>query len=349
MSPHTVTGRRNESKTTWAASAMNEVPLKALLDRIVPDPWRTANPYSEAFASATSQVLNAASDADRSEVLSAWLEANQPCLFGRTAAKLRRIEFCFLSEADLYAGDDHVTGRIAKHRLQWRRRAFKGESSAFIILAYSELFASAEPNDDLFLLAQKLAELYLMQEVPEDAIRHDTVMLKTPTERLSWKVGANFFGAQGEGRWWADHRIPAGFGLSMNSVGHFACVNRMERGGAEGDQRYGLDSALRIAMQLLNSTLPGPDGRNTWLLEVADKPEPVAVRCPVALPKALNGKNRCEYAGLYHTDQTLPRAYFLPDPRRPEGPHVDGLDLTYLFHDSPDNPDYRWMGVGVPE
>ena len=67
------------------------------------------------------------------------------------------------------------------------------------------------------------------------------------------------------------------------------------------------------------------------------------------LPRNLAGKNRCEYAGLYHTDQTLPSTYFNPATLRPEGPAFDNLDLTYLHRDSPDNPDYKSMGAGQTE
>jgi hypothetical protein len=335
---------------------MNETPLRTLLDRLVPDPWREEIPFETEFAKANDDLLGASCHRARAKLLGAWLARHQPCIFGGTQAREGRIVYCFLTENDLLAGEDHVIGTIAARRFRWRSRALRGETSAFVILALSPLLARAEPNDDLFALAQKLVESYLMKEVPADLIRHDDLVLRTPAGNRGWRVGVNFFGAQGDGRWWQDHRIPGGIALSMNSVGHWAYAQRLKRGELTEDQRYGLDAALTLAMKLINGTkpgmdksAPGPNGRNTWLHSVADRPEPPGISCPVPLPKALAEYNRCQYAGLYHTDQTLPRCYFNPASCRPPGPPIDDLDLTYLHHDAPDNPDYRTMGLGVPE
>lgn len=335
---------------------MNETPLKTLLDRLVPDAWRRQTPFESSFAKANAALLAATCHRTRAEILGAWLGRYQPCLFGSAQAKAGRIVYCFLTESDLYSGDDHVIGTIAARRFKWRSRALRGDSSAFVILALSQVLAEAEPNDDLLAVAQKLAESYLMKEVPADLIRHDDLLLRTPAGNRGWRVGVNFFGAQGDGRWWQDHRIPGGIALSMNSVGHWAYAQRLKHPEQMDSQRYGLDAALTVAMQLINGTKPGPDrsapgpeGRNTWLHSVADRSDRPGVGCPVALPKALAGLNRCEYAGLYHTDQTLPRSYFNPAPRRAVGPPIDDLDLTYLYHDSPDNPDFHAMGLGETE
>src|SRR5205823_13856784 len=79
---------------------------------------------------------------------------------------------------------------------------------------------------ELRALALKLCELYLERTVL-DEILHDGPILVInrdgeATERRSWKVGVNYFSAQGDGRWWHDHRIPGGMAFSMNSVGHMA-------------------------------------------------------------------------------------------------------------------------------
>lgn len=328
----------------------NDTPIESLLDRLIPDEWREKAPYAGSFGDCHSALLDAPSDERRAALLGAWLARHQPCLFGRQAARLGRIEYCFLTDTDLFKGDEHVAGKIALARLRWRRRGLKGESSAFVIHAVSSLLSNAEPNENLLAVAQRIAELYLLREVPPDVIRHDEIFLESEMGNLRWRVGVNYFGAQAEGRWWKDHRVPGGIALSMNSVGHLACANRLEKHSPINDQRYGLDAALTVAMQLLNTTVPNLAGaRNTWLHETKDRPEPADIRCPVSLPKALEGKNRCEYGGLYHTDQTLPSAYFSAAQHRPDGPTIDNLDLTYLHHDSPENPDYRRMGIGKLE
>ncbi len=325
-----------------------DLPLQELLDRLVPDAWRNDHPFASHFDASHRALIESSADVARAEVLSSWLAKEQPCLFGQDAAKRQRIEFCFLRQDDLLRGDNHIAGRIAQARLRWRRRGRKGDASAFVISVVSDFVAKSEPNAALFELAQRIVELYLCRDVPADKIVHDELFLEA-AECRSWKVGVNFFGAQGEGRWWKDHRILGGIAFSMNSVGHLACVRRLAKGAAETEQRHGLDAALLVAMQLINGTTPGVSGKNTWLHEVSVRPEPASVQCPVTLPKALAGKNRCEYGGLYHTDQTLPSAYFVAAERRPEGPPIENLDLTYLHNDSPDNAEYRTMGLGVTQ
>ena len=196
-------------------------------------------------------------------------------------------------------------------------------------------------------VARRIAELYLCRDVPTDKIVHDELFLEAKEHR-SWQVGMNYFSAQADGRWWKDHRIPGGMAFSMNSVGHMACMRRLGRDMSDDDQSQGLHWALRTAMQLLDATKPGVSGRNTWLHDREARPEPDIV-CPDDLGEALAAKNRCEYGGLYHTDQTLPSAYFTTSEVRSDVPTFDNLDLTYLHHDSPDNPDYVSMGAGIPE
>ena len=328
---------------------MESVPtLPELMDNLVADEWRVNNPFSPEVASCHAGLLAAQTSGQRSELLSHWLANHQPCFFGRFAAKKGMIDYCFLTENDLLRDERHVSGMIAQTRLAWRKRARRGESHAFVILAISDVLAKAKPNKAMFEVARRLAELYLCRDVPPDKIVHDELFLEAK-ECRSWKVGVNYFSSQGDGRWWKDHRIPGGIALSMNSVGHMACVHRLGKEMDEDDQSQGLHWALRTAMMLLNETKPGISGRDTWLHELQNRPEPPHIVCPDDLAKALKGKNRCEYGGLYHTDHTLPIAFFKPDVGRPEGPTLDDFNLTYLFHDSPDNPDYSLMGAGIPD
>ena len=65
------------------------------------------------------------------------------------------------------------------------------------------------------------------------------------------------------------------------------------------------------------------------------------------LPAFLEGSDYCRYHGLYHTDVTLPEAYFRPDVDRPADLPFHTLDFTYLFDHSLDNPDHLLMGRGL--
>jgi hypothetical protein len=351
-------GSRRDARSSWSrlmptatvrpCVAMSEESLLYLMDSLVADPWRLQQPFSMDFAPWHEGLLAAADDTQRAKLMDEWLGEHQPCLFGRHAAKQGRIAYCFLTQQDLDKDDDHVAGRIARARLNWRRRGRSGTSSAFVIVVISDAIARAQPDGALLRVCQRLVELYLCREAPSDRILHDELFLET-AEHRSWRVGVNFFGAQGDGRWWKDHRMPGGVALSMNSVGHHACVRRLNKGPTDPPQLWGLDQALILAMRLLDATTAGPSGRNTWLHAIAGYPEPAGASCSVEMPAILVGKNRFQYGGQYHTDQTLPRAYFDASVHRPAGPTVDDLDLTYLFLDSPDNPDYQSMGLGSPQ
>ena len=85
-------------------------------------------------------------------------------------------------------------------------------------------------------------------------------------------------------------------------------------------------------MMTIDRAAETSSGRATWLL-----PHPGSdsvPRCPIKLPSSLADKNHCEYAGYYHTDVTLPSAYFRPDVDRPADQCTQQLDLS-LFSGSP--------------
>jgi hypothetical protein len=51
----------------------------------------------------------------------------------------------------------------------------------------------------------------------------EQIYLQKPDARMTtwkWFAGVNYFCAQGDKRWWQDHRIPGGMAFSVNSVGH---------------------------------------------------------------------------------------------------------------------------------
>ena len=142
-------------------------------------------------------------------------------------AKQGRLALCLLTENDLEASDQDIRQRIEQARVDWKRLGVEGRSHGFLIVAVSRSIAFARPGPELHRLALKLCELY-MGKAASDEILHDRLILEIAggggeaPERRSWKVGVNYFSAQGDGRWWHDHRIPGGMAFSMNSVGHMA-------------------------------------------------------------------------------------------------------------------------------
>ena len=334
--------------------------ISTLLSELEADPFRRETPFDADVASTATLLEAATSHEESANALSAWLARFQPCFFGRIAARLGGLSYCFLSETDLMKSDEEIHDKIQTARREWRRKAFAGDSSGFVILAVSPKIAAAIPNDTVKRLAKRLCFLYIGRDQEDEIILED-VYLRIPGKQdaeMQWKAGINYFCAQGDKRWWQDHRIPGGMAFSINSVGHlvksfqvgrsfeeaWAKLNLHEEGWANF-KISSLGHALVTAMQTINNAANAVSGKATLLLPA--EPSQDASTCPVSLPKNLHGKNFCEYFGYYHTDFTLPREYFRPDVSRHPELRGQNLDFTYLFNESLDNPAFTEMGRGI--
>ena len=305
-------------------------------------------------------------DATDDEIIVAldrWLSRYQPCLFGRIAAKAGLIHYCLLRDEDLRRTDAHIKDKIQDERKKWTRLGFEGKASGFVIVLLSSRLNTALPSATIRAIALRVCSLYLLEEIESDQICLDHIYLEQPGSKRTtweWAAGINYFSAQGDKRWWQDHRIPAGMAFSVNSVGHMVKSGRLAKayrdleelmGTAAGDFRNpkvdSLAKALELAMRTIDLASSGPSGRATTLLPLAPDTESM-LRCPIELPASLTNKNHCEYEGDYHTDFTVPSEYFRPDVLRPKGMHRHRLDFTYLFNKDVDNPDFDLMGAGRP-
>jgi hypothetical protein len=329
-----------------------------------PDDWRASIGFSPEIEEANEKLFRPGiTDAEAEQVLSLWLQKHQPCLFGRIAAKLGAISYCILSEADLGQSDEFIKEKIQAARLAWTQDGFDSKKSAFVILAVSPRIANSLPGPEVRELARRLCYLYLEADIEMDNAHLEQIYLQKPGARLTtwkWLAGVNYFCAQGDKRWWQDHRIPGGMAFSVNSVGHLVksgmianAMKELDRLMDAPDEDYpeskvdSLAKALELAMRTIDKASDAVSGKATELLPLpTDRSEMPVRECPVKLSPAMSDKNFCEYRGRYHTDYTLPSEYFLPDVERPEGLKVHTLDFTYLFHKSVDNPDYRLMGEG---
>lgn len=341
-----------------------------LLQSLVSDPWREKPGFSQDIEFPNRQILDESkSDEEISISLREWLEDNQPCLFGRLAAgKLDLLSFCILRENDLERSDAHIRDKIQRFRLLWKREAVQGLRSGFIILAASRRITEAQPNEAMRELAQRLAFLYLREEIKVNEIYTDRLTLApppTPTnpdedQCYEWRVGANVFAAAGDKRWWHDHRIPGGLAFSMNSVGHMARNSSLRRLADPNAKtplkplkgKLGIDSlatALKFAMMTINGAQDAPSGKATCLRKLDQKTyDALTPKCPfaAAVPSSLHFMNYKNYDGSYHTDVTVPSDYFRPDVERPATVGRKDLDFTYLFDDSIENPDFETTGLG---
>lgn len=337
--------------------------ISELLSELRPDPWREQNGFSSDIISAHDQIFgHSPSDEAISSTLNDWIAKYQPCLFGKIAARLGLISYCVLSESDLSGDDSYIQDKIQKARLRWLQEGAAGDKSAFVILVVSKKISLAIPDDALFRLAQRICELYLLRAIDKDKIYLDSLELNIPGKtgsRRRWDVGVNYFSSQADQRWWHDHRIPGGLAFSMNSVGHLAMSGKVA--GAmrdfenavsiddEGWRHSSIDSlekALVYAMRTIASASAAVSGKATELLDITEVDRERLPKCPIELPNDLSGKNHCEYIGFYHTDITLPAAYFLSDVERPTWIESRPLDFSYIFDADIKNPDYINVGLG---
>ena len=328
---------------------------------LISDSWRIHQPFSPDIAAAHDQIFAAGAPTDvMARSINAWFIKNQPCIFGRVAARFGLLTYCVLTEQDLLSSDEEIGAKIQSARIAWLRRAFEGKSSGFIILAISPRLAAAVPDEAVRGLSRRLGSLYLQTQVECDHVYLDEIFLEIPGNRrttLRWSVGANYFSTQGDGRWWHDHRIPGGAAFSMNSVGHMVKSGKLDKALGEFAEQLGIDpeggdaapldsleKALVLAMRTIDGAADTISGRATHLLP-RSMGTPI---CPVELPVALREKDHCGYAAHYHTDYTVPSEYFRADIERPLELTPHALDFTYLFDKAPDNFDHELMGEGRP-
>jgi len=335
--------------------------IAELIEELPQDPWRAENPFSSGMQTCHEVLFRRGSSrAEMATALDGWLGVEQPCLFGRMEARHHRLAYCLLTENDLEQGDDHVRARIQEDRVIWKRSARRGESHGFIIVAISRLIAHATVGPELRKLAQHLCDLYLGRH-ELDQILLDDLLLEIPAQPASeyraWRVGVNYFSAQGDGRWWQDHRFPGGMAFSMNSVGHMARhkVEEKLRQDASLATRIGDVSRDRLvgwALPTAMRSIGRPEARKpqgTWLVERGHCPEdtnPPTDDVRSAVVGNLVGFSENRYHGRYHTDETIPSPYFDPTITTLEQAELrDNLYFTYL-HSLADQ-DYPAMGVGI--
>lgn len=335
--------------------------IQQSLESMTADPWRVEVGFSSDISEVQSAMYTSESDDEIATVLNGWIQRHQPCLFGRLAARSTQLGYCILREPDLQRDDLYIRDKIQERRTDWTRQAFQGTLSGFVILAVSESLANALPNAAIAAFAQRLAQLYLVNdEIEFDTVLVDEVFLEQPGRSPAtwrWDAGINYFAAHGDKRWWHDHRIPAGIGFSINSVGHMAKSGLMRNAlvklseilGSDDDPQArakveSLTKALELAMSTIGRAQDTESGKATMLLPLPDDQGSLPPR--PELPDFLVEKNHAEYFGYYHTDFTLPREYFLPDVNRPADIVGHTLDFTYLFDPRVRNPAFVTMGEG---
>ncbi len=322
-----------------------------------PDKLRKSRRFSQDMQAAHAILLN--SENTKTQKINAyrgWLTKNQPCIFGRLAATQKRVFICLLEENDILGmrkGDLDVRDTIQDYRQLWKRCALEGLSSSFLIAVVGESLVSEEPGERLKEFCRRLLELYMeVPEVPDDTIvpQREYVFLRmadaAKSKFLKFATLPNVFCAQGDRRWWHDHRCPGGVMITSNALGH----DLYSRSG-----RLAIDDAKKVegveqAMRTINNAYREKPSKRagalkhcpaTFLVAKGDKAEP-------ALKKDLASYSADHYEGYFHTDHLLPSVFFKPD-RDPQDLHLyKDLSLRYIFDPQTDPDDHKELVAGTP-
>lgn len=274
-----------------------------------------------------------------------WLLEGQPCIFGRSAARGRGVFVCLLEEKHILImrnGDEGLRETIQDHQKVWKRYALHGQSSSFVIVVISEATALASPGPELKDLCRRLMELYLDCSVDDNEIlpQREYVYLAetTPTAGrpsfLRFTTLPNIFCAQGDKRWWHDHRTPGAVMVTSNALGHFMyCHSR----GKSPDS----NTALKQAMQtILNAhTVPGGKKKRLPATELISRKD--VESSPVETNSTYGGYSPRAYRGRFHTDHLIPSEFFVESA---PSKIYDDLDLSYIWDTA--NPEHRELTQG---
>lgn len=331
---------------------MSTESLLSLHDRLREDPMRAARAFNEEMQQAARLILKPyAYDHEVAEVLRLWCMKHQSCQFGRVAASRGQVYFCILRERDLADGDSRIKEKITAARRHWKQRAVSDTQTpphSFVLVFATNRLMLAAPDENLRRFADRLLEL--MGWAPprrarrgENPISSDFLYLQNPSTDAycGFQFNIDFFAAAGDGRWWHDHRLPAGIGFTANSTGHMKAFLDWYREQGSDHGEWALKQAMLTIAQAhptksegATSGGPGGDGRITWLrdLDSAGRPLVKNIACPLkSPPKQLQGKDWTRYEGLIHTDHAVREEFFADrDESITMGsPYLE--DFTYLY------------------
>lgn len=330
------------------------------------DSYRDKVPFSDDFAFIHSHIFEPQSTEyikgfvrteDIAEALRLWVQGrggspNQPCVFGSIAAaaqsgtSLSNLHFSIITHEDILTkSDQQLTELIASDRLDWKRRSLMwGPSTStpahgFILAVISPRLTYAAPDEHLRRFAEKVLALWGVTESHGQSGRmhFETLYLRKPDDGsyVRFTFGVDYFQAQGDGRWYHDHRIPGGIAFTANSVGHMRRYREWYK--ESKDQEAWV---LKRAMQAIYNAADTKWGPATWLKELSSDGKPYVqdVRCPFSTisdseKPYLEGKDWTKYAGHLHTDHSIRPEFFQSNPAKSPSvtkkEHIQ--DFTYLY------------------
>lgn len=319
--------------------------VRGLYQKLTRDSWRDENPFSEDITLANKLLFHPFStESEKTDALALWFQKNQPCLFGSIAAPKDWLHYGILTDEDLQSTDQHISERIRDELLMWKRRSlrptteFSNPAHGFILLAISERLALAAPNEQLYQFASALRDLWGCSHETNDTgtVHLETLYLQHPTDKtyVKFTFSVDFFAAQGDKRWWHDHRVPGGIVFTANSIGHMRRYREWYSNKTEQ-----LEWLLQTAMLTIDKAADTPYGKATWLKSLSPGGSPIvaSIACPfstkVRLKENLQGKDWTRYGGHLHTDHSIRREFFHSSPEKPQDLAKQEwlADFTYLY------------------
>jgi hypothetical protein len=311
--------------------------IRELLNVIDGDPWRSANLFSPDIVTACNVLLNPYSRGDERDVaIRGWLTKNQPCVFGKTAAKSDRIFISIIDDELLKQGDEVVKEQLLLDKQTWKQWSLGANGKhSFLAVILSPRMHYAAPNRALQVFSEHIRQLFVGDTVRDPAgndVSTEWIYLKNPTTGgiKKFRVILDYFASAGDQRWWHDHRFPGGIAFSLNSLGHMVRTKEWYENLAEPHAW-----ATRMAMATIAGAQDVPTlGTATKLIDLKDNQPRRKSECPFAdpqkLPADLRGKDWTGYNGWLHTDHSV-RAEFFDQhnaPDRKKGEYI--LDFTYI-------------------
>jgi len=323
-----------------------------------PDKMRKTKRFSTDLQAAHAVLLNALNTkTQKINAYRAWLAKSQPCIFGRLAATQKRVFVCLLEENEILGmrkGDDDLRETIQDYRQLWKRYALEGRSSSFVLAVTGESLVNETPGERLKEFCRRLLELYMdVPQIADDTIvpQREYVFLKlapggsgSRDKILKFATLPNVFCAQGDGRWWHDHRCPGGVMITSNALGHDVYSRN---GRAAIDEAKKLE-ALEQAMRTINNAYKEKPSKRAGALTHCPATFLVArgaETCPV-VKKDVAGYATDHYEGYFHTDHLLASAFFQEDRDPKNLPLYQDLSLKYIYDAKADPLDHADLMQG---
>ncbi|MEK6405969.1 MAG: hypothetical protein AABN34_03285 [Acidobacteriota bacterium] len=324
------------------------------------DTFRRKHPFSEDIESTNAILFNPRYNKRRKiTAYRKWLEMNQPCVFGRVAAKNQNVFICLLEEDQIVRmrrGDDDLRDTIQDYRQAWKRYALEGLTSSFVIVISSKSLIDKEPGDELKDICRRLLELYMeMDRIDDDTIhtQREYVFLRrqgadAEVELLKFSTLPNVFCAQGDGRWWHDHRTPGGIMTTSNALGHFVHSRVGAAGLQEKDKVWALENAMRTIHNAHHGRKKSGKARGSALCP-ATRLVPLAEGevSPLRDSSEFRKFSPDHYEGYFHTDHLIPSVFFTAKADEKQIKLYDNLTFRYIFDPEEEPVDHAELMTGV--